>query len=462
MRADIEASIPSNIEIDLKPGEIVYSENGSYTVRVDDTIQRAERILEKIGITAIYRSDEQGTTRLPIVKLNRALGKARCHRFACLSAPPPTPLNRPPREVFGKGVSESQCKASAMMEAVERYCGQKFAHSRTVHVPYEKVKDWSIHPSEFKFPSLPPKCASCPDRERGCFQDLNRVSKEWTWGYSLLRKVPVLVPSAVVYYPYISDEAESFMFNDTGGLSSGNTIEEAILHGIAEIVERDALFYDFNLGNLENAHLVNLAQSKSKYIQECVSCLDPLQSIFIFLIANREMKLEIPSFSAFVCYKRGNARRYFGGSGTSLNPEIGLLRALTEMEQQKVRQGVIGRLDASTLVTRTDLDPENAITLGEVPNRSTGNVKGDIELYLDEFSNIGTDVIVVDLTHPEIKIPVVRVLVPKLVAYSGSAVKEEVFLKGMKRSGIDESEERLSGPLDHSRLSAQAAEVLDK
>jgi len=66
------------------------------------------------------------------------------------------------------------------------------------------------------------------------------------------------------------------------------------------------------------------------------------------------------------------------------------------------------------------------------------------------------------LTHPEIKIPVVRVLVPKLVAYSGSAVKEEVFLKGMKRSGIDESEERLSGPLDHSRLPAQAAEVLDK
>ena len=61
MRADIEASIPSNIEIDLKPGEIVYSENGSYTVRVDDTIQRAERILEKlesrrsIGVTSRER-----------------------------------------------------------------------------------------------------------------------------------------------------------------------------------------------------------------------------------------------------------------------------------------------------------------------------------------------------------------------------------------------------------------------
>jgi ribosomal protein S12 methylthiotransferase accessory factor YcaO len=119
------------------------------------------------------------------------------------------------------------------------------------------------------------------------------------------------------------------------------------------------------------------------------------------------------------------------------------------MEQQKVRQGVIGRLETRALVRRTDLDPEDAITLGEVPNRSTGNVKGDIELFVDEFSNIGTDVIVVDLTHPEIKIPVVRVLVPKLVAYSGSAIKEEVFLKGMKRSGMDESEESSSGPLNN-------------
>jgi YcaO-like protein with predicted kinase domain len=433
MKADIEASIPPEIAIDLKPGEIIYSENGSFTIAADDTIRRAERILDKIGVTAVYRSDQQGTTRLPIVRLNRALGKARCHRIACLSAHPPTPLNRPPREVFGKGVSEGQCKASAMMEAVERYCGQKFAHSRTMNARYEEIKDWAIHPSEFKFPSLPVKCEYCPDRERGCFKDLDMVSKEWTWGYSLLRKVPILVPSAIVYYPYISEEGESFVFNDTGGLSAGNTMEEAILHGIAEIIERDALFYDFNLGNLGNAHLVNLIQSKSKYIQECIPYLDPLESIFVFHIANREIGLDIPSFSAFVCYKKGNARRYFGGSGTSLNPEIALLRALTEMEQQKVRQGVIGRLESGALVARSDLERKDAISLDDMPNKSTGNVKGDIELYLNEFSNAGTDVIVVDLTHPDIKIPVVRVLVPKLISYSGSAIKEEVFLKGMNR-----------------------------
>jgi YcaO-like protein with predicted kinase domain len=433
-KADInKRSIPSEIAINLKPDNIIYSENGSFTVSVGDTIRKAERVIHKIGITQVYRSDQQGTIRLPIVRLNKALWKAKCHRMACRFAHPPTLLNRPPREVFGKGVSEEQCKASAMMEAIERYCGQRFAHSRTVIARYEEIKDWAVDPNEFRFPSVPPKCSFCMDRERDCFKELDKVSKEWTWGYSLLRNLPVLVPSAIVYYPYISEEGLSFMFNDTGGLSAGNTVEEAILQGIAEIVERDALYYTFNLGNLKNAHLVNIRKSRNKHIRECIPCIDPLEGVFIFSISNRAIGLKIPSFSAFVCYIIGNSRRYFGGSGTNLNPEIGLLRALTEMEQQKVRQGVTGRLNTSALVTQKKNQREKALSLCEIPDRSTGNVKKDIEIYLNELSSIGTDVIVVNLTHPEVNIPVVRVLVPRLISYSGSAIKEDIFVQGMKR-----------------------------
>ena len=103
------------------------------------------------------------------------------------------------------------------------------------------------------------------------------------------------------------------------------------------------------------------------------------------------------------------------------------------MEQQKVRQGVIGRLDTNALVTRKKNQRENALSLCEMPDRSTGNVKEDIEICLNELAPIGTDVIVVDLTHPEVNIPVVRVLVPRLISYSGSAIKEDVFVQGMNR-----------------------------
>jgi len=43
------------------------------------------------------------------------------------------------------------------------------------------------------------------------------------------------------------------------------------------------------------------------------------------------------------------------------------------------------------------------------------------------------EVIVVDLTHPEIGIPVVRVIIPQLISYSGSPIKESL-LKGVMMS----------------------------
>ena len=45
----------------------------------------------------------------------------------------------------------------------------------------------------------------------------------------------------LIYHPYIpsNDNITSFVRN-TNGLASGNVLEEAVLHGIFEVVERDA------------------------------------------------------------------------------------------------------------------------------------------------------------------------------------------------------------------------------
>jgi len=251
----------------------------------------------------------------------------------------------------------------------------------------------------------------------------------------LINKKPVLVPSALVYYPYISKNDISFIFNDTGGLSAGNTLEEAILQGIAEVIERDALYYAFNLGNLKSMPMVSFKNTKNKYIQKFITEVLPPEGIFAFHIQNKEFDLNIPSFSAFICYKIGDERRYFGGSGTNLNPEVALLRALTELEQQKIRQKVFKEFDPHSLITHHSLKQGDAITLEEIPNQSTGNIKSDIELYLDRLSNNNTDVIVINLTHPEVRIPVVRVLIPKLISYSGSEIKESLFVDTMRAFG---------------------------
>lgn len=72
-----------------------------------------------------------------------------------------------------------------------------------------------------------------------------------------------------------------------------------------------------------------------------------------------------------------------------------------------------------------------------MPNQSMVNVRKDIVLYLDRLSRNNTDIIHINLTHPEIKIPVVRVIMPKLISYSGHAMNESIFIQIM--------EERTSG-----------------
>lgn len=427
-------SMPEDVEIRIGEEKIVYRETGVYTMLPTETIARVEPLLPAIGVEKIEEIDRRITDGIPIFRLNEAQAKPWCHRHACRLAPPPTMLNDPPRESFGKGMTPDQSRASAMMEAVERYCGQRFPHSRVIRAGYDEVRNRAVSLSDFRFPDLPPKCERCKDREKGCFQSLHDVGNEWTWGYSLLKRKPVLVPSAVVYYPYISDRDLSFIFNDTGGLAAGNTLEEAILQGIAEVIERDALYYAFNLDHLSEMQSLDLEKEGNKFVKEFLRKV-PGRAIFAFHIRNNELRLDVPTFSAFLCYRIGEGRRYFGGSGTSLDPDVALLRALTELEQQKVRQKFTTHDGAGRLILRDRPGAGVTSSLEEIPGKAGGDIKRDIDTCLEMFSERDMDVVVVDLTHPGIGIPVVRVVIPKLISYSGSTVRESVFLEAMKSAG---------------------------
>jgi len=435
MFTHLEGTIPANIEITLQNREIIHSETGSHVIMPKDTISTAEGFLKQIGIDVIEQVDLEITDGVPVYKINKAPKKAKCHRQACLLAPPPTSLNRPPRECFGKGMTVQQSKASALMEAVERYSGQRFPHHNIIEASYEVVKSYAIHPSEFVVPGLSPKCRYCGYKDSSCFQDLEKVSQEWSWGYSLIRKSPVLVPSAMVFYPYISKNKISFVFNDTGGLSAGNTIEEAILQGIAEVIERDALYYSFNLGNITCMQMIDFQTTKNKYFRQFLEQVLPPESLYVYYIRNANLDINIPSFSAFICYETEDGLRYFGGSGTSLDVDTALLRALTEIEQQKVRQGASKKFERSVLVKHHCLKRSEYTKLEELPSQSTINIRSDIELFLDIISKVNTDVIVVNLTHPELAIPVVRILIPRLISYSGSEIKESYLLDAMRNFG---------------------------
>ena len=60
-------------------------------------------------------------------------------------------------------------------------------------------------------------------------------------GYDLIQDEEIYVPANAVFHPLPSryDRVRLFRTN-TNGLAAGNEKEEAIFHGLAEVIERDA------------------------------------------------------------------------------------------------------------------------------------------------------------------------------------------------------------------------------
>ena len=143
-----------------------------------------------------------------------------------------------PKVCAGSAFTWEESRARALGEAVERFCAAVYDERTFVLDCQRNLAPEAIDPSTVALFSaaqyLEPGFAFQP------FTEETRVT--WTWGYSLLRRAPVLVPAALVYRPYwpIEDEAAIGDFPTTG-LACGNSLADAILRGLYETVERDAI-----------------------------------------------------------------------------------------------------------------------------------------------------------------------------------------------------------------------------
>ena len=105
-------------------------------------------------------------------------------------------------------------------------------------------------------------------------------------------------------------------------------------------------------------------------------------------------------------------------AGTTPNPEKSLIRALTEVAQlagdfnkrtsyKPTLPKYESLLDAAYLTA-----PGPSRPIQSLPDLSDANLKKEIENCIAALARLGLEVLVVDVTHPEIRIPVVYVIVP--------------------------------------------------
>lgn len=62
--------------------------------------------------------------------------------------------------------------------------------------------------------------------------------QNWVWGYSLSQNRTILVPESIAYYSL--GHRDAYVYETSNGCAIGGSLEEAIFHGILEVVERDA------------------------------------------------------------------------------------------------------------------------------------------------------------------------------------------------------------------------------
>lgn len=338
----------------------------------------------------------------------------------------------------GKGNDLTAAKVSAGMEGIERW--------RAETGDFESFRT-SYDGARTQFAVIPE--ARLPFTRSGVLS--SRWAYRWTLGWDLMNQTEVAVPTLRVELP-----SQQKIFSDLGwvvwdssGLASGNTLWEAVHSGLLECVERDAI--TCNKWAIQNA-----GYSPPLLDLETVNDPAPLEILEKFRKAGVEARVAdctidtgIPAYWAIIVDRAQPGIGVFGGHGAHTDPGVALCRALAEAAQSRLIFIAGSRDD----IFKRDLlrlkrnDDSLAHAFESFPDRvnfqdarrlATPTFDGDVANMVDRLWTAGIEqVIVCDLSFPDLPVAVVRVVVPGLEGYMAGLFRAgdraHAFAKSVKQ-----------------------------
>ncbi|MEU4424448.1 TOMM precursor leader peptide-binding protein [Actinoplanes sp. NPDC024001] len=140
---------------------------------------------------------------------------------------------------YGRGETVQEARRTALFEAVERQLGMRPHRRRTVlRASFAELgADRAVDPATLGLQD--PRYAGHPASRLTPYRPDLRT--RWVHGWSLTRQRAVAVPEHVAYYGVeATADAPHFLYECSNGCGLGNSVEEAVLYGLFEVVERDA------------------------------------------------------------------------------------------------------------------------------------------------------------------------------------------------------------------------------
>lgn len=335
----------------------------------------------------------------------------------------------------GKGTTDVQARASGLCEGLERYSGVFRGDEPRCKARMTELGDTAIDVRD---------CMLFSERQYRQREATNAKSSlynlvpvpfdpeieiDWSPLWSLTRRETRYLPTAFCYYDFPDHKAHRYCVACSNGCAAGNTLEEAILQGFFELVERDSVALWWY--NRVRRPGVDVDSFNEPYVQElrCSLATQGREMQVLDLTSD----LEIPVFTAWSRRVGAGPEQIVLGFGAHLDARIALLRAVTEMTQMlsHLHQNP---LDGATAVDVNDAETvhwlrtataENQPYLNAdviVPPRTAGHfesnwsddVADDVADCQRRVERQGLEMLVLDQTRPEIGLPVVKVVVPGL------------------------------------------------
>lgn len=334
----------------------------------------------------------------------------------------------------GKGPTARAARVGALCEAVERFSGDHHGDEPVVRAAYADLGDNAVHPDLVQL--FHPR--QFADRERWnaehapahhvCAPFDDHAPVHWTPTWSLTEDRPRLLPTSLLYYNAPRDPGGRRCVAGSNGCAAGGSLEDAILQGFLELVERDAValwWYNrtrqrgVDLDTFEDPWIARVRGGHTELHRQ-VWALDLTSDLGVPVFVALSRRVDKPAEDISL------------GFGAHFDPGTALRRALAEVNQMLPP---VARVAAdgsgygcedpvalhwwrtATIAEHPYVTPDPGLPAsapGDFPHRRHRDLREDVRTIENLVRAHDLELLVLDQTRPDIGLPVVRVIVPGL------------------------------------------------
>ena len=359
-----------------------------------ETLSRVEPLLKNFGITRVARHTGLDNLGIPVW---------------CAY----TPNSKSIVIAQGKGITDADAKASAVMEALER----AVAGHPSIDIVTGTMSGLA-NQGRLADP--------LPSLIAGGQSDLRPDETiDWVAGRNVLNGQEIFVPLETVILDRTRQNNRYWMSSD--GLASGNSDDEALLHGLLERIERDAyVLWQVAPDSYRHSRCIDAALHGAAAMADILARIE--RGGLVLRLFDMTSDIGIPCFTAFLSpasVLSDRPLRYVevtNGSGAHPSPSVAALRAVTEAAQSRLTYISGARDDVSAQTYRASLPDETRRLFTCIPREAPSSrqptlsaTASMIEYVLERLreANIPS-AIALRLSRDDWPFSVVKTLVPAL------------------------------------------------